>query len=111
MNFSLQFAVDSRKITQYLLVSKTKNDKSQFLAQYGYTQNNWQQLQQDILTSSRPAEILDLIPSGWGLRLKLRNHWQTPNKKNIQVITIWQIDHKNQQANFVTLYPDKTKEY
>ncbi|MGK7940987.1 MAG: DUF6883 domain-containing protein [Crocosphaera sp.] len=110
MNFSLQFVVDPRKITQYLLVPKQKNDKSQFLAQYGYNQNNWQQLQQDILTSSRPAEILDLIPSGWGLRIKLRNHWQTPNKKRIQVISIWQIDHNNQKANFVTLYPDKTKE-
>jgi hypothetical protein len=88
MNFSLQFVVDPRKITQYLLVHQKKNDKSQFLAQYGYTQNNWQQLQQDILTSSVPAEILDLIPSGWGLRLKLRTHWQTPNKQRIQVISI-----------------------
>lgn len=110
MNFSLQFIVDPRKITQYLLVPQNKNDKSRFLANYGYTQDNWQQLQQDILTASHPAEILDLIPSGWGLRIKLRNHWPTPNKKRIQVISIWQLDRNNQKANFVTLYPDKTKE-
>ena len=56
MNFSLQFVIDPKKILQYLLVLQQKNDKSQFLAKYGYSQNNWQQLQQDILTSSRPAD-------------------------------------------------------
>jgi hypothetical protein len=110
MNFSLHFIVDLRKITQYLLVPQNNNDKSQFLAKYGYTQDNWQQLQQDILTASHPAEILDLIPSGWGLRIKLRNYWQTPNKKHIRVISILQLDRNNQKANFVTLYLDKTKE-
>jgi hypothetical protein len=47
----LLFVIDPKKITQYLLVPQKKNDKSQFLAQYSYMQNNWQQLQQDILNS------------------------------------------------------------
>lgn len=110
MNFSLKFTIDPQKITHYLLIPQENNDKSKFLAQYGYTQQNWQQLYQDILNASQPTEILDLITSGWGLRLKLRNHWQTPNELIIRVISIWQIDKTNQNAKFVTLYPDKTKE-
>ena len=85
-------------------------NKSLFLKRYGYTQQNWQQLEQDILNSTHQAEIIDIIPSGWGLRLKCSNHWQTPTKQTIQVITIWQVDQSNQNANFVTLYPNKTKE-
>ncbi len=81
-----------------------------FLNQYGYTQQNWKQLEQDILNSNRQAEIIDLIPSGWGLRLKFCNNWQAPTTEIIKVVTIWQVDKSNQNANFVTLYPDKTKE-
>jgi len=110
MNFSLKFVINPLKITNYLLIFQENSDKSQFLTEYGYTQQNWQRLQQDILKASYPSEILALIPSGWGLRLKLRNHWQTPNQRIIRVITIWQLDQTNQNANFVTLYPDKTKE-
>ncbi len=33
------------KLTQYLLVPLPKDDKSKFLAQAGYTLDNWQQLE------------------------------------------------------------------
>ncbi|MFM6401554.1 DUF6883 domain-containing protein, partial [Planktothrix sp.] len=36
------------KLTQYLLVPLPKDDKSKFLAQAGYTLDNWQQLEQDL---------------------------------------------------------------
>ena len=36
------------KLTEYLLVPLVKDDKSQFLAQSGYTIENWQQLERDL---------------------------------------------------------------
>jgi hypothetical protein len=40
--------IPTEKITGYLLVSKEKNDKSAFLANLGYTLNNWSELINDI---------------------------------------------------------------
>lgn len=36
------------KLTQYLLVLKKRNDKSQWLARAGYTIENWQSLENDL---------------------------------------------------------------
>lgn len=40
--------ISETKLTKYLLVLLPKDDKSQFLAQAGYTIENWQQLEQDL---------------------------------------------------------------
>jgi len=40
--------ISDDKLTQYLLVPKKRNDKSQWLAQAGYTLENWQALENDL---------------------------------------------------------------
>jgi hypothetical protein len=45
----MEIIIDQAKITQYLLIPKTKNDKSKFLNDLGYSLNNWQELEADIL--------------------------------------------------------------
>ena len=40
MNFSLKFVINPLKITNYLLIFQENSDKSQFLAEYAYTQRN-----------------------------------------------------------------------
>ena len=41
-------SVPNAKLTKYLLIQLPKDDKSGFLAQAGYTLENWQQLKQDL---------------------------------------------------------------
>jgi hypothetical protein len=36
------------KLTNYLLISKKRNDKSQWLSKAGYTHENWQVLKNDL---------------------------------------------------------------
>lgn len=42
--------IPDAKPTQYLLILKPRNDKSQYLAQGGFNLNNWQQLKTAIQT-------------------------------------------------------------
>ena len=41
-------AIAPTKLTKYLLIWRDADDKSKFLAQAGYGQENWQQLQADL---------------------------------------------------------------
>jgi hypothetical protein len=45
---SYQIDIPVEKITDYLLVKKEKNDKSKFLLNLGYSQENYQELLNDI---------------------------------------------------------------
>lgn len=44
----MEIIIEQAKITQYLLIPKTKNDKSKFLNDLGYFLHNWQELETDI---------------------------------------------------------------
>jgi len=37
-----------KKLTQYLLVVRKRNDKSKWLAQAGYVLENWRELEKDL---------------------------------------------------------------
>lgn len=93
------------KLTQYLLVPLPNNDKSKFLAQAGYTLDNWQQLERDIRTQvlTQPAERIATTPYGekYAIRARLRG----VNGIELNILTIWIVT--NDTTKFVTLVPDK----
>ena len=53
------------KLTDYLLVPLAKDDKSQFLAQAGYTIENWQQLERDLRANSFTGSNTNSSNSIW----------------------------------------------
>src|SRR5580698_5895538 len=58
--------IPAEKITDYLLMQKEKNDKSDFLSKLGYTIQNWKELEQDIrlLVVNNSAHIQRRSPFG-----------------------------------------------
>jgi hypothetical protein len=100
--------IATAKLTKYLLVWRNADDKSQFLAQAGYGQDNWQQLEADLRNQILP---LDAVPSDQANRFgdvyEIRGVFVGPNKVELAVITIWMIEYETQQTKFITLYPDK----
>ncbi|GAB4278154.1 MAG: hypothetical protein Fur0025_04490 [Oscillatoriaceae cyanobacterium] len=97
--------IDPSKITQYLLVQLPKDDKSKFLAQAGYTLENWQQLEQDLRTQvlTQPAEPIETTP--YGEKYMIRATLRGQNGIEIKTLTIWMVN--NNVTRFVTLVPDK----
>lgn len=93
------------KLTQYLLVPLPKDDKSKFLAQAGYTLDNWQQLEQDLRTQvlTQPAELIETTP--YGEKYAIRACLRGVNGVELDILTIWMV--VNRATKFVTLVPDK----
>jgi hypothetical protein len=106
MLFSPQDAIiPEAKLTQYLLIPLPKDDKSKFLAQAGYTLDNWQQLEQDlrIQVLINPAEFIET--TRYGDKYMIRSCLRGINNIELNILTVWIV--ANQVTQFVTLVPDK----
>jgi len=101
--------IPDSKLTQYLLVFKTRNDKSQFLAQAGFTQANPEQLKEALvrLIETYPA-IFDRSDQ-YGDFYQVIGTLRGINTINLEVVTIWIQRKVDAQFQFVTLMPQKEK--
>ena len=99
--------IDRRKLTEYLLRPRLDDDKSAFLALAGYTLDNAGQLFADIREQalSREADLIE--QTEYGPKYRIRCTLTGPNRKTLNVVTIWMTEDATKQTKFVTLVPDK----
>lgn len=96
------------KLKKYLLVWRDTDDKSKFLAQAGYVQENWQQLEADLRSQILLLEAVSSDePNRFGDVYEIRGVLRGVNGVNLAVVTIWMIEYETRQTKFITLYPDK----
>lgn len=98
-------AISEAKLTKYLLIRQPKNDKSGFLAQAGYTLDNWQRLEQDLRRLLLNEATLNK-KSSFGETYEIKGVLIGSNGVNLQVATYWIIDSLTNETRFVTLLPD-----
>ena len=95
------------KITRYLLVPQLRNDKSRFLAQAGFTQENSAELKLAIQTQAVAEDAIEQKRNEYGIFYQVEGNIIGVNGISLSVITVWlqrEIDGKFQ---FVTLKPSK----
>lgn len=95
------------KLARYLLVYKARNDKSKFLAQAGFTQENPEALRAAIQAVVESGKAVEDRTNEYGTFYQVEGELIGNNGVNLSVTTIWlqrQIDCKFQ---FVTLKPRK----
>jgi hypothetical protein len=97
------------KVLQYLLVPRTRADKSKFLARAGYTTDNAPQLQADIRSQILPQDATPAGTTKFGDFFEIRAALRGPNGVTLRVKSIWIREHLSGSNRFVTLLPDKTK--
>ena len=97
--------IAEEKLTKYLLVALPKDDKSQFLAQAGYTLENWCSLEQDLRTQvlTQPAEFI--AKTQFGEKYAIRACLRGTNNVELKILTVWMVT--GDITKFVTLVPDK----
>jgi hypothetical protein len=96
-----QIFIAEEKITKYLLVKKTKNDKSGFLYLLGYSLENWHDLLVDIKEVALNHELVLERISEFGDLYSIKG-----KLKNKRIVTIWVQEIDNEVYRFITLYPD-----
>ena len=99
--------IAQEKLIDYVLNLRHKRggSKARLLAQFGYTVDNWQQLEADI-RRGLATEVEVMRSTGYGIRYEIRITFQTPIALPLTVRTIWQIDEGTEVPRLLTLYPD-----
>ena len=97
------------KLTQYLLALRKRNDKSQWLAQAGYTIENWQVLENDIRNQISSANATPIEKTEYGQLYEISRNLIGPNGKSLPVCTIWMTETATGITKFITMYPDKRR--
>ena len=98
--------IPREKLTDYLLVPRTKNDKSKFLSQAGFTPENPDALEDAIrhLISENDA-VQDRV-NEYGIHYRVTGNLQGVSG-DLAVVTVWLYSLKDQHYRFITLKPHK----
>ncbi|QDZ40690.1 hypothetical protein FRE64_12450 [Euhalothece natronophila Z-M001] len=97
--------IQDEKLTKYLLVSKQRNDKSKYLAQGGFYQENWQKLKTAIQKIIKENEAREELTDQYGTYYQVIGELEGVNAKKLPVITVWQQRKADNTFYFITLKP------
>ncbi|WP_414582358.1 DUF6883 domain-containing protein [Scytonema sp. PCC 10023] len=95
------------KLTRYLLVYKARSDKSKFLAQAGFTQENPEALRAAISSLAESVEAVEDGTNEYGIFYRVEGDLNGINGVNLSVVTIWLQRQSDGKFQFVTLKPRK----
>ena len=99
--------IPEEKLTRYLLVPRLKDDKSQYLAQAGFTQAN----PEDLLTAIRKLtarnEAVEDNINEYGIFYLVEGNLQGVNNRDLAVVTVWLQSKYDGNFRFITLKPKK----
>lgn len=109
MKLPTDATIRKEKITEYLLVPQARGDKSAFLHQAAYTQDNPDRLLHDLRTQILPLDAVSLRVNKFGEYLEIRGSLRGPNGVTLRVRTIWMRERLSQAVKFVTLIPDERR--
>jgi hypothetical protein len=100
--------IEPSKITEYLLNTEHKRGgaKAKLLIQFGYSIDNWQQLEADIRRFHLPEDVNLVTETAYGTRYQISANLITPIERPLMVKTVWQIDINTDLPRLITLVPD-----
>jgi len=97
--------IAQEKLTHYLLVHKKRNDKSQWLAQAGYTLENWQVLEYDLRKQILSINADPIETNDYGQLYEIKGKLVSFKGVTLSICTIWMIERETNISKFVTMYP------
>ncbi len=100
--------IESSKITEYLLNTDHRRGgtKAKLLIQFGYSLENWQQLELDIRRFHLVVDVNVIKETIYGVRYEISANLLTPINRQLFVKTVWQIDKGTDFPRLITLVPD-----
>ena len=86
--------VERRKVANYLLSTthpKGRN-KANFFLRFGFSSYRWEELAEALKLLVVSHEVTDIVETEFGICYQVDGVIETPDGRNPQIITIWQID-------------------
>ena len=101
--------IPPEKSTRYLLVPRPWDDKSQFLAQAGFSLDDPARLENAIRQTASRFEAFEDGTNEYGTFYRIEGDLDGPNGRTLQVVLIWLQWKLDGTFHFVTLKPHKVK--
>jgi hypothetical protein len=98
--------IPAPKLTQYLLVPRSRDDKSKFLAQGGFTIDTATELELAIRQLIAENEAVEDRTDKFGTFYEVTGLLKGINGIDLGVVTIWLHESVDRQFRFITLIPD-----
>jgi len=107
MKLSPNAIISERKLTEYLLSYRKRNDKSMWLSKAGYHTENWNRLKHDIRSQLLTLEAVFIEENQFGIVYEITGKLNGPNNKILNVRSIWMKEYESELTKFITMYPFK----
>ena len=101
--------IEVGKLCDYLLsfTHPVGRFKAAFFANFGYTQDNWRRLEEDIRALISFHEAKQGQQSPYGRKYEVRGMITGPNGKSFAAVTVWIVLKGEDVPRFVTAYPEE----
>ena len=99
--------VDAAKVRDYLLSPEhpVGRFKAVFFGALGYTRDQWQRLQQDLLDLGRSGTAERRDKTRFGQKYEVRGILEGPSGRRAQVVTAWIVLNDEEVPRFLTAFP------
>jgi hypothetical protein len=99
--------VDREKITDYLLNPRHTfgGSKASFFTRFGFTVEQWEAFAEKLLQQGSSHPVSRVTETVFGPRYAVDGEILTPDGRNPNIRTIWQMDHGELAPRLITAYP------
>ena len=100
-------SIDPQKVREYLLseAHPVGRFKAAFFCAFGYTQNRWEQLRDDLLALAQGGVAAPGKPSPFGRTFEVNGILKGPSGRSAEIQTVWIVRWNEDAPRFVTAYP------
>ena len=99
--------VDEAKVRHYLLSTEhpVGRFKAALFRRLGFTQSNWQELEQALRVQARTGDATLDSTSPYGRKFRVRAMLQGPTGRSLTLVSVWIIRAGDDVPRFVTAFP------
>lgn len=99
--------VEPEKIADYLLstTSPRGRNKAVFFLSFGFSTEHWQGFAEALRLQGTTHDVVRVSETGHGPRYHVDGALETPDGRNPQVRTVWQMDVGSDIPRLITAYP------
>ena len=104
-----QLRIDRDKLTGYLLspVNPRGRSKANFFLGFGFHTDCWERLAKALEVQAASYDVARVVETSYGPRYHVEGPIQTPDGRNPEVRTVWQVDLGSTNPRLITAHPLK----
>ena len=110
MPSSESLLVEPRKLAEYLLspISPQGRYKAAFFQRFGYTAENIEAFAEALKEHGQTQQVARIIDTQYGRRYNVDGALRTPDGRNPQIRTVWQIEPGSTSPRLITAFPRRS---